>query len=360
MKAFNERIEAKASQGWSPCGAFVPAGWSNRSFPGVMTGLWFEMPVPGIARMTVGGVSGKGILFSWGERGSYQLFFAESEEGRLYKTVYSRAGRFELSMTGELGSIQTIRCGEAALHGSTKQLGLLPELRVLELQGTGVRARIDDFDGLALRELSVCGSEVLGGLDGLAGQTELEVLRLAKAQGVTGNIGVIAAMPKLRRLDLYGCSGLDYTHRVLPSGWVAPEFDLSDTGLSAVAVDQFLNDLAMTFVAGGRLNIAGNNAAHTVASDEALLVLDALGWELVYNGAVPVVPGFGIGSFRLTVADNPALTEEVTGLITGRRIILRVPEAVPVTALVPRMTLPDGATVSPGDGVAVDFTASLG
>jgi hypothetical protein len=235
----------------------------------------------------------------------------------------------------------------------------LSGLQVLDLQGTAVLGRIDDFEGLALRELVLTGIEVIGALDGLAGQTALEVLRFTNSHGMTGDFGVIAGMPKLRRLDLRGCLGLDYTHRRLPSAWVAPEIDLSDMELSAVAVDQFLNDLANTFVANGKLNIAGNNAAHTASSDEALLVLDALGWELVYQGAVPVVPEFGIGSFRLTVADNPALTEEVTGVITGWRIIITVPENVPVTALVPRMTLPDGASVSPGDGVAVDFTASL-
>jgi len=72
---------------------------------------------------------------------------------------------------------------------------------------------------------------------------------------------------------------------LLASGWMAPEIDLSDTSLSAVAVDQFLNDLANTFVVDGRLNIAGNNAAHT-ASDAAIVALRSAGWQVVVNGTV--------------------------------------------------------------------------
>ncbi|MDT9547427.1 MAG: hypothetical protein RI826_08850 [Chlorobium phaeovibrioides] len=67
---------------------------------------------------------------------------------------------------------------------------------------------------------------------------------------------------------------------------MAPEIDLSDTSLSAVAVDQFLNDLANTFVVDGRLNIAGNNAAHTAASDAAIVALRSAGWQVVVNGTV--------------------------------------------------------------------------
>jgi hypothetical protein len=283
MRSFNEQIKPKASQGWNPYGAAVPEGWNNRRLPGIMTGLWFETSKPSIAMMTIGGTPGKGILFSWGERGTYQMFFSESDEGKQYKTVYSRAGRFGVSMCGEIESIHTIRCSEAALHGSTNQLHLLQGLRALDLHGTAVRVRFEDFEGLALRELVITGSEVAGALDGLSAQTELEVLRLSNVQGLTGDVGVIAEMPKLRRLDLHGCSGLDYTHRVLPAGWVAPEIDLSDMGLSAVAVDQFLNDLANTLVPDGKLNIAGNNAAHTAASDGAIAALRGAGWVVAVN-----------------------------------------------------------------------------
>jgi len=283
MRSFNEQIKPKASQGWNPYGAAVPEGWNNRLLPDMMTGFWFRIAKPCITMMTIGGIPGKGVLFSWGERGSYQMFFSESEAEKLYKTVYSRAGRFDLSFSGEIESIRSIRCGEASLHGCTKALGLLKGLRVLDLQGTAATARIEDFEGLALRELAISGSEVAGTLDELSGQTELEVLRLSEVQGLTGDVGVIAGMPTLRRLDLHGCSGLDYTHRVLPAGWVAPEIDLSDMGLSAVAVDQFLNDLANTLVPDGKLNIAGNNAAHTAASDGAIAALRGAGWVVAVN-----------------------------------------------------------------------------
>jgi hypothetical protein len=165
--------------------------------------------------------------------------------------------------------------------------GRVPAGLVLELQGTAVTARIEDFAGLAFRELAECGSEVSGVLDGPSGQTELELLRLTEVQGLRGNIGVIAGIPKLQQLDLRGCSGLSCSHRRLPSGWVAPEFNLSDTGLSAVAVDQFLIDLAETGVHDGQLHIAGNNAAHTEARDAAITALRGAGCLLVVNGELP-------------------------------------------------------------------------
>lgn len=359
MRTFNERIRPKGSQGWPAYGLFTPEGWSNRLFPGMMTGFSFETSMPSIRMMTIGGVSGKGIVISWGERGKYQIFFSGSEEGKLYKSVYSRAGRFELSFYGEIESIRTIRCSEASLHGDTKQLRQLRGLQVLELQGTSVKVRVEDFSGLGLRELVVCCSEVAGSMAGLADLVDMEVLRLVDVGGFTGDIGVIAGMPNLRRLELRGCGGLWYSQRDLPTEWVAPVIDVSDNGLSAAEVDRFLNDLANTYVYDGRLDIAGNNAAHTAASDEALLMLQALRWELVYHGAEPVLPEFAIRSFSFLMADNPVLTEDVTGLVTGNRIKITLPNNTPVTALIPRITLTDGATVMPESGIAQDFTQSL-
>jgi hypothetical protein len=95
---------------------------------------------------------------------------------------------------------------------------------------------------------------------------------------------VIAGIPKLQQLDLRGRSGLSYSHRRLPSDWVAPEFNLSETGLSAVAVDQLLIDLAETDVHDGQLQITGNNAGHSVASDAAITALRLAGWLVGVNG----------------------------------------------------------------------------
>jgi len=359
MRTFNERILPKGSQGWAAYGLFTPDGWSNRLFSGMMTGFSFETSMPSIRMMTIGGVSGKGIVISWGERGKYQIFFSGSEEGKLYKSVYSRAGRFELSFYGEIESIRTIRCSEPSLHGDTKQLRQLRGLQVLELQGTCVNARVEDFADLALHELSICGSSVGGTLEGLADQSALEVLKLRRVTGFGGDIGVIAGLPVLRVLDLHGCSGLYYSRKDFPSGWVKPAFDLSDTGLSSWEVDQFLIDLANASVYDGTLNIAGNNAAHTAASDEALLMLDALRWEVGYNGLVPVVPAFAVSSFGFLIADNPVLTEDIVGLVTGNRIKITLPNNTPVTSLVPRITVTSGASVVPASGVVQDFTQSL-
>jgi hypothetical protein len=250
-----------------------------------MTGLAFETTRPSMRSITIGGVAGKGVVFSWGEWGKYQIFFSGSEEGRLHRTVYNRAGRFELSFYGEIEAIRTIRCDEAALQGTTLHVRRLPGLQVLDLQGTAVKVKMEDFEGLALRELVVTGSGITGSLQALTGQTELEELRLSAVTGLSGNIGVVAHMPKLRVLDLHGCSGMWYSGQVLPTDWVAPEIDLSDMRLSAAAVDQLLIDLAGTGVHDGQLQIAGNNAAHTAASDAAIAALRGAEWVVVANGA---------------------------------------------------------------------------
>lgn len=124
-------------------------------------------------------------------------------------------------------------------------------------------------------------------MHGLLVQTALEVLRLSAVTGLSDDIGVMANMPKLRVLYLHGCKEMWYSGQVLPSGWVAPEIDLSGMRLPAAAVDQLLIDLAEKGVHDGQLQIAENNAAHTVASDAAITALRGAGWQVVFNVAEP-------------------------------------------------------------------------
>jgi hypothetical protein len=358
MRTFNERIQPKASQGWSVYGMFTPEGWNNRLFPGTMTGFYFEAFIPSIRTMKIGGVAGKGIVISWGERGKYQIYFEGSEEGRNYKSVYSKPGRFELGFYGEIEAVRTIRCSEPTLNGNTRQLKLLAGLHVIDLQGTMVKARTEDFAELDLKELVLTGTELVGDIADFSNQSGLEVLNLAGVTGLQGYMNVIVHMPSLRVLNLKGC-GLSYYPDVIPFSWVEPVIDVSDNGLSAAEVDQLLQDLANSYVTNGTLDIAGNNAAHTEASNEALIVLQTLGWNLMYNGEAPVPSPLAMTSFRLLAADNPVLGADVEAVVLGRYIKIQLPNNTPVTALMPTIAVTAGASVDPESLEAIDFTASL-
>ena len=121
-------------------------------------------------------------------------------------------------------------------------------------------------------------------MHGLLVQTALEVLRLSAVTGLSDDIGVVANMPKLRVLDLHECKEMWYSGQILPSSWVDSEIDLSDMRLLAAAVNQLLIDLSESSVHNGQLQIAENNAAHTVASDAAITVLRLVGWVVGVNG----------------------------------------------------------------------------
>ena len=64
-----------------------------------------------------------------------------------------------------------------------------------------------------------------------------------------------------------------------------------------------------------------------------------------------------IASFIFEAANNDALDSDVTATIAADGTIgATVPHGTDVTALVPAITIPDGATVAPESGVAQDFT----
>lgn len=64
-----------------------------------------------------------------------------------------------------------------------------------------------------------------------------------------------------------------------------------------------------------------------------------------------------ISGFVFAAANNSGLTADVTATVTANLITATVPAGTAVTALVPTITLSEGAAVSPASGVAKDFSS---
>jgi hypothetical protein len=73
------------------------------------------------------------------------------------------------------------------------------------------------------------------------------------------------------------------------------------------------------------------------------------------GGGQPPSSAKQITSFSLRAADNPGLSADVAGVVTGTSIAIGVPFGTAVTALVPTV-VHTGASVGPASGVAQDFT----
>ena len=74
------------------------------------------------------------------------------------------------------------------------------------------------------------------------------------------------------------------------------------------------------------------------------------------NDPLNEVTGADIGAFIFEAANNDVLDNDITGTIEGTEVTANVPYGTDVTALVPTVTVADGATVVPASGEAQDFT----
>jgi hypothetical protein len=70
---------------------------------------------------------------------------------------------------------------------------------------------------------------------------------------------------------------------------------------------------------------------------------------------MPLTNDKSITSFNFTSADNPSLTDDVTGIITGNTIELKVPNGTNITNLKPSINFL-GASINPNSGIAQNFT----
>ena len=70
---------------------------------------------------------------------------------------------------------------------------------------------------------------------------------------------------------------------------------------------------------------------------------------------MPLTNDKSITSFIFSSADNPSLTDDVTGIITGNTIELKVPNGTDITNLKPSINFL-GASINPNSGIAQNFT----
>ena len=88
----------------------------------------------------------------------------------------------------------------------------------------------------------------------------------------------------------------------------------------------------------------------------AAVVLSAL-LAACPNGQQPAGDDASIASFVFEAANNDALGADVTATIgTDATVTAAVPHGTDVTALVPTITIPDGASIAPESGAAQNFT----
>lgn len=68
-----------------------------------------------------------------------------------------------------------------------------------------------------------------------------------------------------------------------------------------------------------------------------------------------------INTFKFTAIDNPGLASDVTGVIDveNHTVSVAVPAGTDVTNLIPDISIPFGATISPENGIAQDFTEDV-
>jgi len=82
-------------------------------------------------------------------------------------------------------------------------------------------------------------------------------------------------------------------------------------------------------------------------------------YEVTVNVTPPVLSSNKtITSFSFLKADNPSLSENVLGIISGQNILCTIPSGVSVTALKPTI-LHTGISISPASGSAHDFTSNV-
>ncbi len=96
--------------------------------------------------------------------------------------------------------------------------------------------------------------------------------------------------------------------------------------------------------------------AHAWSIVAAVIIMAALLTACPNGGEAPGTEAT-IATFIFEAANNDALSADVTAPIsTDGTVTAAVPHGTAVTALVPTITLPAGATVAPASGVAQDFT----
>ena len=286
---------------------------------------YFEASDDFTLKMTV--TAGYTVYVDWGDNSSQQ-WVADGTE----KTVahnYASAGDYLVRVTGDIPGVTTIDMGSesnisvniggfsklssltslrleaTSTTGDVSAMAGLTSLTELYLHSTSVSGNISNFSShTSLQHLRLGSTSVIGNISSLSGLTALVSLYLYSTS-ILGDIADIAPLTLLTNLRLYDTSlsgdiadinaltsltklyahssDVDYTTATLPA-WSNNDIRIDSTELqSSSEVDQFLIDLAAAGGTNGTLNIAGDNAARTSASDAAKATLLANGWTVTVN-----------------------------------------------------------------------------
>jgi len=201
------------------------------------------------------GTAGKTVTIDWGDGTKENLTFSGGDDNISHD--YGTTGNFIISLTGDLGDL-------AKIHYPAQKLSrfylpsILGKLNYLIFEGTSVSGNISDLKIF----------------------TTLTYLNLGWTN-MTGDIADIDTLTNITFLRLCA-SHFTYSTMVIPDSWT--KIEVYDLGWNSATVDQFIIDLDTPGrVANGTLNIAGNNAARTHASDTAKANLEAKGWVITAN-----------------------------------------------------------------------------
>jgi len=278
MLLFNETKKVTRQQGWCLTGPPVEEGeWSIRLLAGTLSGLWYDVQVPGSRSLMI---NGTGIItMNWGRGTAYQVKFDALDKH--YTAVYPEAGRYDLLIKGEVHLITEFDSLAAdSLKGEIKAFRNLTALEVLHLAGSWVTG---DIAALPASLLQLSLQETL----------------------VHGDLAAIGRFPLLKKIDLSGTLVEGYSGTLLPAWANGIELKFRDLHLSAGDIDELLHDLAATTTENGKFDIGGMNGRRTSNSNLAFTALTARGWTIIC-----VVGHATFGSADISFGDANARFEE--------------------------------------------------
>jgi hypothetical protein len=257
------------------------------SRPATETGkvlLYSDQSSPGNFELEIACPAGKSLTVYWGD-GSSDAWVCDGTRNAVTHT-YTTAGQYPIAVVGDVYDITQIQCTETEAYGDIAVFSGLTSLTYLSLYATSVSGDISAVSGLtSLTALSLGATSVSGDISAVSGLTSLTVLSLTSTS-VSGDISAVSGLTSLTTLSLHTNTGrnLTYTSGGSLPAWAGADIRISSIGLDSSEVDAWLNDFDDDLTgADGALNIAGDNAARTSASDAAKTAINADGWALTVN-----------------------------------------------------------------------------
>ena len=224
-----------------------------------------------------------------------------------YSTNYTSTGVYHFYVEGDYTDITFINHGGYTfITLDVSQYSNLDNLNFLILDTTSVSGDIGALSGLLnLLTLACNDSNVSGDISVFKDNTTITTLRLART-GVFGEIselggyslndirlletniskqnkGVYQKVAFFRGLELYNESQIAESFNSIVPWTFVGTLDLTDCSLQSIEIDNCLISLANGTVTNTTINIGGNNAARTSASDSAKATLLANGCTVTVN-----------------------------------------------------------------------------